>query len=282
MFKKLSALFLALSLVFTSSCSVKEYAGEAYNKHVKSKLKPQGPAQIRIVDLDGKARPVKRYVPAGNAQILQQQSAGNTVTEAALQSHTKPVAENISTFDAANNFNQTATQQVQAPPKSPIATPDAVKQIQNPTAQQMPATVSYDLGLEAQNSAKAAEPIKIAQNQQVKSKELVTKLPTKTLNNKKAGKKFTLKSPKTSATSIASQKTTSGTFIQIGYFGVKANANRTLDKNRKISEGLIEEVKMNGKMGYRVLLGPINGRAAAKNILNKAKKAGYKDAFIVK
>jgi len=72
-----------------------------------------------------------------------------------------------------------------------------------------------------------------------------------------------------------------GTFIQIGSFRSKNNAEKALEKSKNIANGLIKEVGSNKKI-YKIILGPVNNKTQATSLLKKAKNNGFKDAFITK
>ncbi len=72
-------------------------------------------------------------------------------------------------------------------------------------------------------------------------------------------------------------------YIQIGTFEVEANANTAADKIRK--GGLKAEVRplaRGNKTVWRVLVGPAATGAERQDMLNKVKKIGFADAFVVK
>ncbi|MDA9231327.1 SPOR domain-containing protein [Rickettsiales bacterium] len=72
-----------------------------------------------------------------------------------------------------------------------------------------------------------------------------------------------------------------GTFIQIGSFRSKNNAEKALAKSKNIANGLIKEAGSNKKI-YKIILGPVNNKVQANSLLKKAKNNGFKDAFITK
>ncbi len=72
-------------------------------------------------------------------------------------------------------------------------------------------------------------------------------------------------------------------YIQIGTFGVEANAKTAADKVSK--NGLaaqVQEISSAGKPVWRVLVGPASTRAERKAILGDMKDLGFSDAFIAK
>ncbi len=216
----------------------------------------EGPSEIRIVDLNGNPKPVKRFVPEGNAQILANQNI-----EANKNNISTPVNEKL-----VQNNNP-------APiiPISSIAEPSPAQSTtlasQNNRSEAM---VSYDMSND--------------QTKEVDPKTNDNLANPQTSSNKKFKLAIaTSKAPSTKAASSAvSNNKSSGIFIQIGSFSVADNANKILTKSKKISKGKVEEVETGDKKSYRVLLGPIPNTKKANIILKQAKHAGYKDAFIIK
>ncbi|MFT6076935.1 MAG: cell division protein FtsN [Myxococcota bacterium] len=204
--------------------------------------KNTGPEEIRIVDLNGNPRPIQRFVPEGNARALAQQRS--------VQNQPAPIQNNVATNNLSqNNF----ISQNQAPVNNlpPVDPPVIVQESPKP-----PATISYNMSGDAAASLGSAQEI--------------TKPKIKTTPAKEAKMIFNKKSAE------------SGSFIQIGSFSVKNNAQKTLEKGQIIFKGKVEERNISNKKSYRVLLGPISDNAKVNNILRKAKNNGYADAFIVR
>ncbi|MGI9369242.1 MAG: SPOR domain-containing protein [Ruegeria sp.] len=90
----------------------------------------------------------------------------------------------------------------------------------------------------------------------------------------------------TQAASAQSAKSTSvpaKPYIQVGTFEVEANANTAAEKIRK--SGLKADVRplaRGDKTVWRVLVGPAATGAERQDMLNKVKKIGFADAYIVK
>lgn len=71
-------------------------------------------------------------------------------------------------------------------------------------------------------------------------------------------------------------------YIQIGIFGVEANARNTAESMR--IDGIIPTVKeytANGKTFWRVLVGPAANASERKTLLGKVKSKGFTDAYFV-
>lgn len=76
---------------------------------------------------------------------------------------------------------------------------------------------------------------------------------------------------------------TGGSYVQIGIFGVKGNAERAAQQMR--SAGMVPTVleeSTSGKTFWRVVVGPAQSRSESTTLLNKVKETGFSDAYIVK
>ncbi len=238
---------------------------------------------IRIVDLNGKPQSVRRFVPEGNAQMLASQQSDNLNSGniPPINNNIAPINNNIAPTNniapANNNFTQNTNQAPNnnfnnLPPIEPPA----------PIAENQPeAVVSYDLSNDKVSDENAPKAVV-----EVKPESIKTQDTTPNNSGKKnSGKKFTLvtgSSGAASTTSSQSSPNKSKNFVQIGSFSVEDNANKILQKNKKISEGVVEEAGLGDKKIYRVLLGPAPSKKKTIYILKQAKNAGYQDAFIVK
>lgn len=72
-------------------------------------------------------------------------------------------------------------------------------------------------------------------------------------------------------------------FVQIGIFSVEENAENTATAMR--TQGMVPTVKtqsLNGKTFWRVIVGPALSKSELKQLINKAKTAGFTDAYAVK
>ncbi|WP_254433920.1 SPOR domain-containing protein [Ruegeria arenilitoris] len=89
--------------------------------------------------------------------------------------------------------------------------------------------------------------------------------------------------PAAAASATAASSNLTKPYVQIGTFGVEANAKAAAEKVR--TNGLAAEVlelESAGKSVWRVLVGPATTRAERKAILGDMKDLGFTDAFIVK
>ncbi len=257
----LSRSFAIFSLMLLTSClgsldslSSKLFGNKSGNQET----------EIRIVDLNGNPKPIRRMVPEGNAQILASQreeaaknniaainNANSSKNNSAPQNYQRPRTEQIT----SNNIKAPATNNANAIKSKPIE-----------------AVVSYDMADEK------APKIKTGTIQTLPQTPTPNKSP-----NKSPNKRFRLAVSKTRDGNVkAKSLNKSGILIQIGSFSSPSNADRALEQGKKISAGKIEEVNLKGRKNYRVFLGPISNSKTARNILKKAKNSGYKDAFIVR
>lgn len=233
---------------------------------------------IRIVDLNGKPQSVRRFVPEGNAQMLASQQSDNLNSgnippinnNITPTNNIAPINNNIA--PANNNFTQNTNQAPNnnfnnLPPIEPPA----------PIAENQPeAVVSYDLSNDKVSDENAPKAVVEVKPESIK---------TQNTPKNSSGKKFTLVTGSSGAASTTSSQSSSNkskNFVQIGSFSVEDNANKILQKNKKISEGVVEEAGLGDKKIYRVLLGPAPSKKKTIYILKQAKNAGYQDAFIVK
>ncbi|MCG7519079.1 SPOR domain-containing protein [Ruegeria sp. Ofav3-42] len=85
------------------------------------------------------------------------------------------------------------------------------------------------------------------------------------------------------ATTTTSRSSLSKPFVQVGTFGVEANANSAAAKIRR--NGLpaeVRELKSDGKSVWRVVVGPASTRSERNAIQSDVKDLGFSDAFTVK
>ncbi len=214
--------------------------------------KQDGPSEIRIVDLNGNPKPVKRFVPEGNAQILANNPNIDVNKNNIAPTNSALTQNNLDTRNQMPANNSADLVPVQS---TTLASKD----------NQPEATVSYDMSNDPAAEVKPAE----------------TKTQTSTQASS-GGKKFKLAIASTKVAKGATINNKSGIFIQIGSFSIADNADKILAKSKKIFQGTIEEINSGDKKSYRVLLGPLANTKKANIILKQAKNAGYKDAFIVK
>ncbi len=72
----------------------------------------------------------------------------------------------------------------------------------------------------------------------------------------------------------------SGVYVQAGAFGQQDNAQRLSTKLSSIAPAAVEPVNYNGRMLYKVRLGPLQSVAEADKVLNRVLASGHSDAII--
>jgi hypothetical protein len=222
---------------------------------------------IRIVDINGKYKPIKLYTPRLNVQILAEQNKKNQQQEVDKSSQ----RENIVVNNNNPKRSMTATQLANADLTQSQASHNIIPTHESIKKQEK-AKVEYDMSGQSSNKA-------IPDKKQVvkKDKAIVTKKPAKKTKGSKSTKK------KSSSKSISTRAiSTRAIFVQVGSYSSLGNAKTALFKNKKIHKGKIEKAAMGSKKIYRVLLGPMNNSKEAKNLLKKVAMSGYGDAFITK
>ncbi|MFT7087987.1 MAG: hypothetical protein ACJAZX_001438 [Rickettsiales bacterium] len=252
-----------------------------------------GPTEIRIVDLNGNAtKPVKRFIPAGNAQIIEEQKAQ------ASQSLIQSTDASSDKIPSQNNYNRPVidNRSANAAPFIESATPnnlpEAISPIKDVSANIQDVNSASQLSTEQpvlQLDSVEIIPAEIVSydvvgDQIIETEAVIQEAPILENSPKKIFK-FKESAPKKAVTDgaavSAKPKNKTETFVQIGSYSVKENADKALSESQKIIGGKIQETTLGAKKIYRVLLGPIS-KNTEKTILNAAKNEGYTDAFIVK
>ncbi len=239
-------IFLAL---FLASCSSKD----------------DQQTKIRIVDLQGKSRPVITRMPELNAQALVAQGQGRGLEERRLDS---PNSQSQQT----NLQSQQNLAQATFPPLAPTAPAGVTSrdiqfaestsslptnnQATDEVVKAKEKVVQYDLAKEYED----AKPVQA----------LKEEVPVEKKSLAKKGKFIIVKN----------SQSQSGIFVQVGSFGNAGNAKIALEEMEKFHKGSV--VKVDGeKVIYRALLGPFATKAKAKMMVTKIKNSGH-DAIIVR
>jgi cell division protein FtsN len=250
-----------LILFFLASCS--------YFTNITKKGDNNSQSEIRIVDLNGNPKPIKRYIPAGNAEILAKQKSTDANSDVQNSQTNKIANPNEATqpyFDRpAQNSQQSGDANIYSGAASGL----------NNESDDGEINISYDIS-QSQNPQ--------SQNSSTTNQEEVKYSSNNNAENNIANKKFkvSVKKSNTSKTQNQTQLLKNGYFVQIGAYSISQNAKEALESSKKVSFGQIKTIKTNNKTIYRVLLGPVSNKNKARNVLNKAKNAGYKDAFIAR
>jgi len=214
-------------------------------------IKRDSGSKIRIVDINGNYKPLRLYRPALNSKILANQKAKKE-QEAKLLSQQKNVTINSETAKSTKMLSNNNIV------KSGDVEDNSL--IEKGIKDQQLAKVEY--GMSSQTSGSDAA------NQNKKSEVAIVEKPIKSAKR--------VKNSKVVKSSFKS------TFIQIGSYSSLGNAKTSLFKSKKISKGKVQVVNVGSNKIYRVLLGPVNNKKKAKDLLKKAISLGYRDAFITK
>lgn len=222
--------------------------------------------QIRIVDMQGRPKPVKTKMPELNAQALAAQGFDtrtrdlNQAPQDVGYRNAPNAANNKNDFGAvsAQNIQQSLqpTQQVQ----QPIV-------YQNVEPQQVAQNSKTDVGAGSGNEAVEYD---LAEAKGDENATQVKIFPTKKPVKKAAAKKVAV------AKSAGGKKF----FAQVGSFSSKGNADVTLSQMQKFHGGKVVEAD-GEKVMYRVWLGPLKNRAQANALISKIKASGS-DAVLVR
>jgi len=217
--------------------------------------------QVRIVDLQGRAKSVRTRMPELNAKAMAEQ--GFSAAPRDINQASPDVGYRSPATMANNKKDDFAT-----------ASANNVKQVLQPSqdmelvknearnANAAPSNVGAGTGNE-QIEYNLAEP---EQEQRAETPKIINH------NAKKPAKK----------SAPVAQKTTGGKkfFAQVGSFSSKGNADATLVEMKKFHRGKVEVLE-GDKTVYRVWLGPFTNRNQANAAIKKIKASGH-DAVLVR
>lgn len=217
LFKKISTSILLCTLI--SSCEMIDLEPRTSSRE----------DEIRMVDINGNYRPVKRHVPAHNSQLLHEQRNQRVTRQGGV-------------FDESPANLETPQSDID--PDFGPAKDELIGENVDSTQEE----IVYD----------------ISKNEQVNIAQAKDELET------------------TLEESYVEEKATMGTFVQVGSYLSNNSANRVLTKGKKFSDGFIKEVRSSKGTMHKILLGPVSNKAEARILLKKARRNGFKDAFITK
>lgn len=263
-------IFIIISITIVYSCA---------------KYDDNKPVKIRVVNLQGNAKPVDIKTPDLNIKALQEQ--GRTTSQyfqiaqrnnqnqipAQEQGRNSPSFSNSFYENKYNNQTPKESQQYQ--------NQEIIYQNPNPQNNAKANARDVKYVLDTKNNVKE-NPIIVNDNKIKDSalnveKEVEFNLAGDESSAKKTKKTFKIKKPKTQKSSI----TKSGYFVQVGAFKNRNNANKSLNYMKKFHSGRVQYKKNKANINYRVILGPFSKRASAQQLYNKVKKSGS-DALIIK
>lgn len=200
--------------------------------------------KIRIVNLQGKSRPIQTKIPELNSIALLEQ--GKTSNDQHLSSNNVVLLDLDPKTKASNSRNiaPVTPNMVQETLQTPQEPKD--KKLINTLAANENQEVEYDLAVAKKTPIKSAK---------------------KLTNPKKAVKKARKKD-------VTSYKQKKGLFVQVGSFSKVHNAKRSLAMMKKFHSGRIEKTGKK-KTYYRVLLGPFSTNVAANKVIKKITNSGH-------
>ncbi|MBL6664979.1 MAG: SPOR domain-containing protein [Rickettsiales bacterium] len=229
------------------------------------------PVKLRVVSLQGKAKPVDIKTPDLNIKALKEQGGSYS------RSHyveTAPINNRANSQEYYNNsfyenkYNAPSSQKINTSEQEVVYrnefNNDAATSSQN---------VRYIL--DSKKSNQDENPI-IVQNNSNAPK--INKTIEFDLSDAKSESTRKEKKPvKKQVEKINS----SGYFVQVGAFKSKKNADKSLNYMRKFHNGVVKNNVATSGIKYKVILGPFAKRSSAQTLYNTIKKSGH-DALIIK
>lgn len=227
--------------------------------------------KIRIVDLQGKPKPVVTKIPELNASAIASQNlardqrnfsqpnSSQTNLSQENQASVTPQSQKQNLANA-NDFGSVSSQAIQQTLQSEQK--DKKSEDGNPivnggTPENEERPIEYDLSEEAGSGKKSEKVEKPAVKKSVKNSH--KKSSGKTKYEASGTKKF---------------------FVQVGSFANRGNAESALGRMKKFHPGKIETLE-GEKIVYRVLLGPFPNKTKANILVAKIKKSGN-EAILVR
>ncbi|MDA0902083.1 MAG: SPOR domain-containing protein [Proteobacteria bacterium] len=268
--KILSQSILAITLLTSvNSCSLSKYL-----------YKEQG-TTTRIVGVNGDYKPIKLYTPRLNVEAMKEQNVESRKSE---MEYKRPIIrEDKSLAITKEGINQTPTlsQLTNAtpqynPPQGQVNTIPTTESFEAQQARKE-AKIEYDLSNESREE-KISTPVAPVKPTINKAPQ-VSNVQPNVVEKKEVAKAVTPQKPKEV---VDNSKSSKPIFVQIGSYSSLANAKTALFKNKNNHVGKIEKITRGNRRIYRVILGPIDNKTKANNVLQKAVKTGYGDAFITK
>jgi rare lipoprotein A len=254
------------------------------NKTVVVRVNDRGPfASDRIIDLSKRAAQEIDMIGAGTAKVrVEYLPEASMRYVAMLKSGYAPASISIESVMVASS--DTAAQSVttiENPPPSggwwdklnPIASAQAAQPNSSATIETVPVETTVTDTLPPLDKAPPPEPVP-AWASKPSATPSATRSPFDVLkDDPKYG--AAVAPPPPSAVAGAY-------YVQLGVFGVKANADQLAAKFQDIANVSVEPVSASpGKTLYRVRLGPFIDQTAASEMLGRARSMGIKDARII-
>ncbi len=210
--------------------------------------------EIRIVDLNGNPKPIRRVIPQGNLEMM--------ITRGKEATNDRPEINSQNTQNFRNQLTQKQEAQREEIKNLPVE--NQLTQKQEIKSQ---ANKNITKKFKLINSSGSESSKKLTESQQTADKNIKQKFYLVSPNQDKAQEKTEQTNPKE-------------IFIQIGSFFSYQDSQQALQKSKEIGQSIIKNTKINGQKLYLVLI--IANQNNYSQILEQAKTLGFKNAFIIK
>jgi len=238
--------------------------------------KDDGPVKIRVVSLQGKAKPVDVKTPDLNIKALREQGRARSPYIEIPQARSRG-ANNYQNSFYENKYN------------NPAAKPDPSKEQEVVYRNEFDKKTASDSDgvkyILDSNNYQSSNPIIIQNNSNKTTLETApdnSKTVEIDLSTPTGGSKVTKKYKTKSVAKRRAQKVSKkGYFVQVGAFKSKKNANRSLAYMKKFNKGFVKNSGAKSGIKYKVVLGPFSKRSSAQSLYKKVKDSGH-DALITK
>jgi cell division protein FtsN len=241
--------------------------------------------KIRIVNLEGKPKPVLTRVPEYNAKLLdgQEFNSQNSNQSSNQSSNNASAEQQATTIAPENKINYTNLPNQQI--INTVSTPqDKAKIINDQSDQYNPqktnmifAGRSKNIENTEYNLANSKDDVEELESNQNKENSQTNKLENKSIKSKNSSDKNKKNSEKLTAENSAKSY-----YVQTGSYIAKDIADQELKLMKKFSQGRVEKVQISeDRITYRVLLGPFTNKAQARKMVNKIVNSGH-EAILVK
>lgn len=238
------------------------------------------PVKIRVVSLQGKAKPVNIKTPDLNIKALNDQGrARSNYVEMVPEKNNKVnnYGDRKNSF-YENKYNRPSTQSGVLKEQEVVYRNDFDKQ-----STQKADKVKYILD---SNNHQGKNPIIIQNNSNLNSIESapdnnktveIDLSSGGSIDKQQLTKRTQSKVKKAKSKNVLKE----GYFVQVGAFRNKKNANRSLAYMKKFNKGFVKFSNSQSKIKYKVVLGPFPKRSAAQSVYKEIKQSGH-DALIIK
>jgi cell division protein FtsN len=233
-------------------------------------------ANIRIVDLQGKARKINTRVPELNVQAIAAQEAARKIGNNGVvpKSDFGAVSANNIQQTIQPSFPKNTTNNFK---KQPLQTDiNNSNQITEKTPPSNLQGSEPNLNIVQEESEKPVKEYDLAEVKEEKQPEAVDANAIREVlkPSREASSKITYLKASNDNPAVGKF------YVQIGSFESKDNAQASLLKMKKFGSGKLETID-GDKVIYRALIGPFKDKTSAIQIMQKIKKSGH-DAIVTK